>query len=57
MAMRWQIFKQFCMGAVCLRMQLDKTNTEFSTLPPERAYADYILAHFALLFAAWNYIG
>ena len=38
-------------------MQLDKTNTEFTKLAPERAYADYILAHLVLLLAAWNYVG
>jgi hypothetical protein len=43
--------------AVCLRMQLDATNPDFKGLAPERAYADFILAHLALLYTAWNYIG
>jgi len=38
-------------------MQLDTTNKEFRALAPERAYADFILAHLVLLFTAWNYIG
>lgn len=41
----------------CLRMQLDTTNKDFRALAPERAYADFILAHIALIFIAWNYIG
>lgn len=43
--------------AGCLRMQLDTTNKDFRALAPERAYADFILAHLVLLFIAWNYIG
>eukprot|EP00892_Ulva_mutabilis_P004453 jgi/Ulvmu1/237/UM001_0241.1 len=50
-----------CIGggvlAGCLRMQLDTTNKDFRALAPERAYADFILAHLVLLFIAWNYIG
>ena len=38
-------------------MQLDQTNTEKTTLAPERAYADFILAHIVLLYVAWNYVG
>jgi oligosaccharyltransferase complex subunit epsilon len=47
----------FVCCAVCLRMQLDSSNQEFKALAPERACADFILAHLALVFIAWNYIG
>jgi DAD family len=43
--------------AVCLRMQLDASNKDFGGLAPERAYADFILAHLAVIFIAWNYAG
>ncbi|KAH9556641.1 hypothetical protein CY35_07G040200 [Sphagnum magellanicum] len=36
-----------CIGsavlAVCLRMQVNKENKEFKNLPPERAFADFVL--------------
>lgn len=47
----------FVLFAVCLRMQLDTSNQDFKSLAPERAYADFILAHLVLLLVAWNFIG
>lgn len=38
-------------------MQLDTTNADGTQLAPERACADFILAHLVLLFMAWNYVG
>lgn len=48
---------RFALFAVCLRMQLDTSNQDFKSLAPERAYADFILAHVVLILVAWNYVG
>lgn len=42
---------------VCLRMQVDPTNKDFSGISPERAFADYVLANLVLHLVVWNYIG
>ncbi|XP_021899980.1 dolichyl-diphosphooligosaccharide--protein glycosyltransferase subunit DAD1-like isoform X1 [Carica papaya] len=40
-----------CVGtavlAVCLRIQVNKENKEFKDLPPERAFADFVLCNLA----------
>eukprot|EP00897_Mesotaenium_endlicherianum_P004779 jgi/Mesen1/4329/ME000022S03621 len=50
-----------CIGtavlAVCLRMQVNKENKEFKDLPPERAFADFVLACLVLYLVAMNFIG
>lgn len=50
-----------CIGtavlAVCLRMQINKENKEFKDLPPERAFADYVLANLVLFLVVMNFIG
>lgn len=43
--------------AVCLRMQVDPANKEFSGISPERAFADYCLANLVLHLVVWNYMG
>ena len=42
---------------VCLRMQIDPSNKDFSGISPERAFADYVLANAVLFLAVWNYMG
>lgn len=42
---------------VCLRMQNDPTNKDFTGISPERAFADYVLANAILFLAVWNYMG
>ncbi|KAM3193688.1 hypothetical protein ACQJBY_070359 [Aegilops geniculata] len=41
-----------CIGsavlAVCLRIQVNKDNKEFKDLPPERAFADFVLCNLVL---------
>ncbi|KAG8495815.1 hypothetical protein CXB51_007739 [Gossypium anomalum] len=41
-----------CVGtavlAVCLRIQVNKENKEFKDLPPERAFADFVLCNLVL---------
>ena len=44
-------------AAVCLRMQVDPTNKEFSGISPERAFADYVLANLVLHLVVFNYLG
>ncbi|KAG2482069.1 hypothetical protein HYH03_018979 [Edaphochlamys debaryana] len=50
-----------CVGffvlTVCLRMQVDPTNKDFSGISPERAFADYCLANLVLHLVVWNYMG
>ncbi|KAG2449252.1 hypothetical protein CHLRE_02g108400v5 [Chlamydomonas reinhardtii] len=50
-----------CVGffalTVCLRMQVDPANKEFSGISPERAFADYCLANLVLHLVVWNYMG
>ena len=43
--------------AVCLRMQNDPTNKDFTGISPERAFADYVLANAILFLAVFNYMG
>lgn len=42
---------------VCLRMQADPTNKDFSGISPERAFADYVLANLVLHLVVFNYLG
>jgi hypothetical protein len=42
---------------VCLRMQIDPTNKDFTGISPERAFADFLLANSILFLAVFNYIG
>eukprot|EP00271_Cylindrocystis_brebissonii_P014643 TRINITY_DN36081_c0_g1_i1.p1 TRINITY_DN36081_c0_g1~~TRINITY_DN36081_c0_g1_i1.p1 ORF type:complete len:114 (-),score=19.30 TRINITY_DN36081_c0_g1_i1:625-966(-) len=50
-----------CIGtsvlAVCLRMQANPDNKEFKDLPPERAFADYVLCSLVLYLVVINFIG
>ncbi|KAL2612163.1 hypothetical protein R1flu_023855 [Riccia fluitans] len=50
-----------CVGtavlAVCLRMQVNKENKEFRDLPPERAFADFLLCNVVLHLVIMNFLG
>ncbi|KAG6541466.1 hypothetical protein Mapa_017139 [Marchantia paleacea] len=50
-----------CVGtavlAVCLRMQVNKENKEFKDLPPERAFADFVLCNVVLHLVIMNFLG
>ncbi|KAL8208384.1 hypothetical protein R6Q57_007796 [Mikania cordata] len=50
-----------CVGtvvlAVCLRIQVNKENKEFSDLPPERAFADFVLCNLVLHLVIMNFLG
>ncbi|KAK1301963.1 Dolichyl-diphosphooligosaccharide--protein glycosyltransferase subunit DAD1 [Acorus calamus] len=50
-----------CIGtavlAVCLRIQVNKENKEFKDLPPERAFADFILCNLVLHLVIMNFLG
>ncbi|XP_051114603.1 dolichyl-diphosphooligosaccharide--protein glycosyltransferase subunit DAD1 [Andrographis paniculata] len=50
-----------CVGtavlAVCLRIQVNKENKEFKDLPPERAFADFILSNLVLHLVIMNFLG
>ncbi|XP_038973868.1 dolichyl-diphosphooligosaccharide--protein glycosyltransferase subunit DAD1-like isoform X2 [Phoenix dactylifera] len=50
-----------CVGtavlAVCLRIQVNKENKEFKDLPPERAYADFVLCNLVLHLVVMNFLG
>ena len=43
--------------AVCLRMQIDPSNKDFTGISPERAFADFVLANSILFISVFNYIG
>nr|O65085.1 RecName: Full=Dolichyl-diphosphooligosaccharide--protein glycosyltransferase subunit DAD1; Short=Oligosaccharyl transferase subunit DAD1; AltName: Full=Defender against cell death 1; Short=DAD-1 [Picea mariana]AAC32147.1 defender against cell death 1 homolog [Picea mariana] len=43
--------------AVCLRMQVNKENREFKDLPPERAFADFVLCNLVLHLVIMNFLG
>ncbi|KAG1360574.1 dolichyl-diphosphooligosaccharide--protein glycosyltransferase subunit DAD1 [Cocos nucifera] len=43
--------------AVCLRIQVNKENKEFKDLPPERAYADFVLCDLVLHLVIMNFLG
>ncbi|KAJ4951732.1 hypothetical protein NE237_028564 [Protea cynaroides] len=49
-----------CVGtavlAVCLRIQVNKENKEFKDLPPERAFADFVLCNLVLHLVIMNFI-
>nr|GMC81712.1 dolichyl-diphosphooligosaccharide--protein glycosyltransferase subunit DAD1 [Ipomoea batatas] len=42
---------------VCLRIQVNKENKEFKDLPPERAYADFVLCNLVLHLVIINFLG
>ncbi|EXC25885.1 Defender against cell death 1 [Morus notabilis] len=50
-----------CIGtavlAVCLRIQVNKENKEFKDLPPERAFADFVLCNLVLHLVIINFLG
>ncbi|KAK8497138.1 hypothetical protein V6N12_046724 [Hibiscus sabdariffa] len=50
-----------CVGtavlAVCLRIQVNKENKEFKDLPPERAFADFVLCNLVLHLVMINFLG
>ncbi|KAL5215398.1 hypothetical protein ABZP36_006799 [Zizania latifolia] len=50
-----------CIGtavlAVCLRIQVNKDNKEFKDLPPERAFADFVLCNLVLHLVIMNFLG
>ncbi|KAJ7943875.1 Dolichyl-diphosphooligosaccharide--protein glycosyltransferase subunit DAD1 [Quillaja saponaria] len=50
-----------CIGtavlAVCLRIQVNKENKEFKDLPPERAFADFVLCNLVLHLVIMNFLG
>ncbi|KAL8107648.1 dolichyl-diphosphooligosaccharide--protein glycosyltransferase subunit DAD1-like isoform X2 [Apium graveolens] len=50
-----------CVGtavlAVCLRIQVHKENKEFKDLPPERAFADFVLCNLVLHLVIMNFLG
>nr|CAB3484314.1 unnamed protein product [Digitaria exilis] len=41
----------------CLRIQVNKDNKEFKDLPPERAFADFILCNLVLHLVIMNFLG
>ncbi|PQM36382.1 dolichyl-diphosphooligosaccharide--protein glycosyltransferase subunit DAD1 [Prunus yedoensis var. nudiflora] len=43
--------------AVCLRIQVNKENKEFKDLPPERAFADFVLCNLVLHLVIMNFLG
>ncbi|KAI6704802.1 hypothetical protein NL676_007764 [Syzygium grande] len=49
-----------CIGtavlAVCLRIQVNKENKEFKDLPPERAFADFVLCNLVLHLVIMNFL-
>ncbi|XP_071687502.1 dolichyl-diphosphooligosaccharide--protein glycosyltransferase subunit DAD1-like [Rutidosis leptorrhynchoides] len=50
-----------CVGtavlAVCLRIQVNKENKEFKDLPPERAFANFVLCNLVLHLVIMNFLG
>ncbi|XP_076948922.1 dolichyl-diphosphooligosaccharide--protein glycosyltransferase subunit DAD1-like [Bidens hawaiensis] len=50
-----------CVGtavlSVCLRIQVNKENKEFNDLPPERAFADFVLCNLVLHLVIMNFLG
>ncbi|KAG0562035.1 hypothetical protein M758_9G126300, partial [Ceratodon purpureus] len=50
-----------CVGTsvlgVCLRMQVNPANKEFTDLPPERAFADFVLCNLVLHLVIMNFLG
>ncbi|TRY62706.1 hypothetical protein TCAL_04616 [Tigriopus californicus] len=51
-----------CVGsfvlAVCLRLQVNPQNkSQFETISPERAFADFIFAHIILHLVVMNFLG
>ncbi|KAL0296296.1 UNVERIFIED_CONTAM: Dolichyl-diphosphooligosaccharide--protein glycosyltransferase subunit DAD1 [Sesamum radiatum] len=50
-----------CVGtavlAVSLRIQVNKENKEFKDLPPERAFADFVLCNLVLHLVIMNFLG
>ncbi|XP_065015348.1 dolichyl-diphosphooligosaccharide--protein glycosyltransferase subunit DAD1-like [Musa acuminata AAA Group] len=50
-----------CVGTavlgVCLRIQVNKENKEFKDLPPERAFADFVLCNLVLHLVIMNFLG
>ncbi|XP_060674638.1 dolichyl-diphosphooligosaccharide--protein glycosyltransferase subunit DAD1-like isoform X1 [Ziziphus jujuba] len=50
-----------CIGtavlAVCLRIQVNKKNKEFTDLPPQRAFADFLLSNLVLNLVIMNFLG
>lgn len=51
-------FRATCLlHTVCLRMQIDPSNKDFTGISPEGAFADYVLANAVLFLAVWNYMG
>ncbi|KAF5935912.1 hypothetical protein HYC85_027041 [Camellia sinensis] len=50
-----------CVGtavlAICLRIQVNKENKEFKDLPPERAFADFVLCNLVLHLVIMNFLG
>ncbi|XP_024398173.1 dolichyl-diphosphooligosaccharide--protein glycosyltransferase subunit DAD1 [Physcomitrium patens] len=50
-----------CIGTsvlgVCLRMQVNPANKEFKDLPPERAFADFVLCNLVLHLVIMNFLG
>ncbi|GMJ16045.1 DEFENDER AGAINST APOPTOTIC DEATH 1 [Hibiscus trionum] len=50
-----------CVGtavlAVCLRIQVNKENKEFKDLPPERAFADFVLCNLVPHLVIMNFLG
>ncbi|RLN16986.1 dolichyl-diphosphooligosaccharide--protein glycosyltransferase subunit DAD1 [Panicum miliaceum] len=43
--------------SVCLRIQVNKDNKEFKDLPPERAFADFVLCNLVLHLVIMNFLG
>ncbi|KAF5735033.1 dolichyl-diphosphooligosaccharide--protein glycosyltransferase subunit DAD1 [Tripterygium wilfordii] len=50
-----------CVGtavlAVCLRIQVNEENKEFKDMPPERAFADFVLCNLVLHLVIMNFLG
>lgn len=50
-----------CIGTsvlgICLRMQVNPANKEFKDLPPERAFADFVLINLVLHLVTMNFLG
>ncbi|KAF9601406.1 hypothetical protein IFM89_019679 [Coptis chinensis] len=47
----------FFYAEVCLRIQVNKENKEFKDLPPERAFADFVLCNLVLHLVIMNFLG
>ena len=54
----WSRLLNYCFFPVCLRIQTNPQNrSQFKTMSPERAFADFVFAHVVLHLVVINFIG